>query len=53
MEVVQIQIIILIEIIVMAMSDDFIICNLVLINNNRRLLKNSQKLFNRIDEMEI
>ena len=50
---VQIQIIIIIiEIIVIAMNDDFIIFNLVLINNSQ-LLKNSQKFFKRNIELEI
>ena len=48
---VQIQIII-IEIIVLAMNDDFVIFNLKLINN-RRLLKNNQKLIKRTSDMEI
>ena len=51
----QIQIIIIIiiiEIIVIAMNDDFIIFNLVLINNSQ-LLKNSQKFFKRNIELEI
>lgn len=50
----QIQIIeIIIEIIVIVMNDDFVISNLVLINNRRLLLKSNEKLFNRISEMEI
>lgn len=51
---VQIQIIeIIIKIIVVVvMNDDFVISNLVLINN-RRPIKNSEKLFNRISETKI